>query len=251
MVTLLAVSCKNDSPKRDIVNTQQTVSVTTDTTINVTEKTVKTAPRFGCDGKKLKQPKLISEDTKTTPVTISQTKTEIVEVDCQACLEANGVTSNSSGTSNSGSSGSGFWDFLLNWILPILLGLIVLVLIIRGISWLANNPTKRNSNSSSKNESMDNSAANPTRIAALNAMICNLKGSDGKGKGMVKSNHPTEGFEVVAGKVKSSAGVYFKNSGSNVNIYIGDKIHLENSGNTGMPTAEPKKDEPATPAAQA
>lgn len=145
-----------------------------------------------------------------------------------------------SGTSNGG-SGSGPDLSWLWWVLAALVTLGAIWL----ASWLIKNWPEKNSSPKNKTGMTNNSAANPAILAGLNETINRLKGVDGKGKGSIKYNHPTEGFEVTAGKGKSSAGVYIENSGNNVNFYFsGTKMKLENSGNTGMPAAEPKKDEP-------
>ena len=81
---LVLTSCGRSGNRKSTNTLPETISVTvpysTDTVISVTEKAVKTAPRYGCSGNKLKQPKLLGVSEKQVPVTISQSGSAKVDI---------------------------------------------------------------------------------------------------------------------------------------------------------------------------
>lgn len=261
VIAFFATSCSdNASQKRSTKSLPNTISVPvsyqTDTVVNVTEKTVKTAPRYSCSGNKLKQPKLVAVSTKSVPMTISQSGEKVVNVNLKDYIDSTGsidgipVGNNESSSSTSGSNstsnpslGSGTDLSWLWW--PA--GILILIALIWLAAWLIKNWPERaqrnNNNSSSQTNFMTTNAANPNKIDQLNTMLATLKGTSGEGKGMVKDTK--EGYEVVVGEVKTTPTVTVTNS-SNVNIYFGSAT-LTNSNNNG---AEPKKNEPAAASAQ-
>lgn len=279
LVTFTATSCTNNaSEKKATTSLPNTISVTvdyqTDTTVNVTEKTVKTAPRFSCGGSKLKQPKLVGVSTKTVPMNISQSGSKTIDVNLKDYIDSTGVVdgipvgnsqpkvgddhnsgsgSGSGGTSNGSVINGSDW-----WWLPWIVGLALLALLIWFIVWLVKNSPERqqtNNNSSSQktNSMFAKSAADPDRIARLQAMAAGAALA-GNGKAYVKDATPGNEFEMIIGDTpqKSKAPDVFIFNTGNGTVNMGDVFNCDsnnNNHNSNVPPAvEPKKDEPVTPA---
>lgn len=246
---LMTTGCNDNSGKKTVVTTVPvTVSVTTDTTIYVTEKTVKTADRYDCNGNKLKNPKLLSVDTTMVPLHITQTGTKTVDVNCNQTVDPakTGVSDDSNSSSNNSGSGSGSssnaggnWDWL-GKILPILALIALLALLAWLLWWLFNQIPKRNNSSTQKTNFMQNSAANPTRIAELTALNACMRGPNGDGKGKI-IDRTLGGFEMTAGE--DNPGVHIVIKGNSGNVYIGNLV--KGDANASSIPVEPKKDEPA------
>jgi hypothetical protein len=260
---LMTTGC--NSSKKKVIYPQTvpvTVTVTTDTTIKVTETTNKVADRYDCNGKKLKNPKLLSVDTTTVDLNISQTGTKNIDVDCKPCLEAAGIfpgnpndgsNNNDSASSNSGSTSSSSSSGFPEWLAKLFYALIavaLLALVGYGLWWLyTQKPQRRNNNSSStKTNFMSTDAQDHKRLAELRALAGTCS-TAGNGKAYVKDSTPGNEMEMIIGdtNAKPAASIITIKNNSGI-IYIGNDI--QGDANASSTPVEPKKDDPATPAAQ-
>ncbi len=257
---LMTVGCNSSQKKVYYPETVPvTVGMTVDTVINTIQITNKTAPRKGCNGKKLKNDQLLGTDTTIVPISISQTAVQTVDMDCAPCLKALGISpdnqdnaSSSTGSGSGSSKNSGSNGLDLSWLWPLLAGLLAIILAIWLASWLIKNWPKRNNDSSSPktNSMFTNSVKNDERLAALAATAERI-GACGNGKAYLKDNTPGNEMEMIVGATNAqpAASIMIKNN-SGI-IYIGNDITGDaNAKNAKVLPVEPKKDEPVAPGAQ-
>ena len=134
----------------------ETISISvpfqTDTTVNVTEKTVQTAPRFNCSGKKLNQPKLVGVSEQIVPVNISQSGVKNVDINLKNYIDSTGNTpgipvgGNVTGGGDSSNGNSGVSNDSmpnLNW-LWYLVPVVLLALLAWFIWWLFSQKPQNN-----------------------------------------------------------------------------------------------------------
>jgi hypothetical protein len=110
LLTLFVLAgCSNNETK----SVTKMVTVTADTTVNMQLPKVFTSPRYGCDGRRLKQDKLDGVAYQTTPTQIRLTRTVPVTFNCSEDSTSNSVGGgSSSGSTHNGNSSDWFWDLL-------------------------------------------------------------------------------------------------------------------------------------------